>query len=105
MAPPIADPTHEHIASIEHKGHRYSVSCRIAFDGVEHVGRLWFTDEASEDPGIPDRAALPGHTREEVLELARRLTPHDLGLRHRRALAEKRKFIKLRGVTEDILSK
>jgi len=40
-----------------------------------------------------------------VLEQARRLTTHELGLRYRRALAEKRRFISLRRETDDILTK
>jgi hypothetical protein len=40
-----------------------------------------------------------------VLDQARRLTPQELGLRHRRALAEKRRFLKLRRITDDILTK
>jgi hypothetical protein len=40
-----------------------------------------------------------------VLEQARRLTAQELGLRHRRALAEKRRFLKLRRTTDDILTK
>jgi hypothetical protein len=94
-----------HIATIDHLGRRYNVTCRIAFDGIEYVGRLWFAEEDWEDAGLPDRAAIPGRTREEVLELAHRLTPVELGLRHRRALAEKRRFIRLRRVTDDILTK
>jgi hypothetical protein len=69
------------------------------------VGRLWFSEEEWDDVGLPDRAAIPGRTREEVLELARRLSPEELSLRHRRALAEKRRFLKLRRVTDDILTK
>ena len=103
MAAP--DASHFHLATIDHLGRHYSVSCRVAFDGIEYVGRLWFAEEDWEDPGLPDRAAIPGRTREEVLELARRLTAHELGLRHRRALAEKRRFLKLRGVTDDVLTK
>ncbi len=96
---------HPHIASIEHLGRRYAVTCRIAFDGIEYVGRLWFADESEAGAGLPDRAAIPGRTKDEVLELARRLTPLELGLRHRRALAEKRRYIQLRRVTDDILTK
>jgi hypothetical protein len=96
---------HTPIATIEHLGRRHTVTCRIAFDGIEFVGRLWFAEEGSADPGLPDRAAIPGRTREEVLELAHRLTPNELGLRHRRALAEKRRFIQLRRVTDDVLTK
>lgn len=105
MALPTSESPHTYIATIEHLGRRYSVSCRIAFDGIEYVGRLWFAEEDWDDAGLPDRAAIPGRTREEVLELARRLTPVELGLRHRRALAEKRRFLKLRRVTDDILTK
>ena len=105
MALPTSESPHTYIATIEHIGRRYAVSCRIAFDGIEYVGRLWFAEEDWDDAGLPDRAAIPGRTRDEVLDLARRLTPVELGLRHRRALAEKRRFIKLRRVTDDILTK
>ena len=40
-----------------------------------------------------------------MLELGARLTPHELGLRHRRAMSEKRRFIRLRRVTEEVLTK
>jgi len=94
-----------HIATIEHSGRRYAVTCRIAFDGIEYVGRLWFVDDDADDVGLPDRAAIPGRNRDEVLDQARRLTTHELGLRYRRALAEKRRFISLRRETDDILTK
>jgi hypothetical protein len=77
----------------------------VFFDGIEYVGRLWFAEEDWSEAALPDRAALPGRTTEEVLEQARRLTPTELGLRYRRALAEKRRFIKLRRETEDVLTK
>ena len=48
---------------------------------------------------------VPRELIEEVLELARRLTPIELDLRHRRALAEKRRYLRLRRVTDDILTK
>ncbi|HTK48167.1 MAG TPA: hypothetical protein VL328_09345, partial [Gemmatimonadaceae bacterium] len=82
-----------------------NVTCRIAFDGIEYVGHLWFADEAWDDSGVPDRGSLPGRTRDETLTLARRLTPQELMLRYRRALAEKRRFTGLRKATEDILEK
>jgi hypothetical protein len=94
-----------YIATIEHDGHKLHVSCRIAFDGIEYVGRLWFADDGWEDSGIPDRGALPGRTHEEVLALARRLSTSELTLRYRRALAEKRSFMQLRKATDEILSK
>ena len=97
--------TYPHLGTIEHLGRRYAVTCRIAFDGIEYVGRLWFADEDSDDVGLPDRAAIPGRNRDEVLDQARRLTTQEFGLRYRRALAEKRRFIKLRRETDEILTK
>jgi hypothetical protein len=97
--------SHPQIGTIEHQGRRFTVTCKVAFDGIEYVGRLWFEDEDWDDAPLPDRAAIPGRTREEVIELAKRLTPHELGLRHRRALAEKRRYIRLRKVTDDVLTK
>src|SRR5262249_30095890 len=94
-----------YVSTIELEGRRYMVTCRVSFDGIEYLGRLWFADEATGETGMPDRAPIPGRTRDEVLELARRLSPGDLALRHRRALAEKRRFLKLRRATEDILTK
>lgn len=94
-----------HVATIETEGRRYNVSVRIAYDGIEYVGRLWFADEAWDDVGIPDRGALPGRSRDDVMALAKRLKPDELARRHRRALAEKRRFVGLRKRTDDILSK
>lgn len=97
--------TQPHIATIEHDGRRYSVSLRVVFDGIEYVGRLWFADDSWDDLGLPDRGAFPGRTREEAIALARRLTTDELIRRHRRALAEKRKFHGLRRATDEVLSK
>jgi len=101
----LHDVTQPHIATIEHDGKQLEVSCRITFDGIEYVGRLWFAETELPDYSIPDRGALPGRNRDEVLALATRLTPHELALRYRRALAERRRFLKLRHVTEEILTK
>ena len=97
--------TQPHIATIESDGRRYNVSCRVVFDGVEYVGRLWFADESWDDLGLPDRGAFPGRTKEEAVALARRLTTDELARRHRRAVAEKRKFHGLRKATDDVLAK
>jgi hypothetical protein len=102
MSDALAQP---YIATLEHLGKRYTVTCRLAFDGVEYVGRLWFAEEEFDDGGLPDRAAIPGRSREAVLEQAHRLTADELGLRHRRALAERRRFLKLRRLTDEILTK
>jgi hypothetical protein len=100
-----ASATHPYISTIAHNGRRYAVTCRIAFDGIEHVGRLWFAEEDSGDAGQPDRGAIPGSTRDEVIALARRLNEHDLIRRCRRALAEKRRYLQLRRVADDIITK
>jgi hypothetical protein len=105
VTPVRDDSVQPHIATLEYDGRRFNVTCKVVFDGIEYVGHLWFADEAWDDSGVPDRGALPGRTREEALVLARRLTPQELMLRYRRALAEKRRFTGLRKATEDILEK
>ena len=99
------DTSQPHLGTIEHEGRRYNVSVQVTFDGIEYVGRLWFADEAWDDAGLPDRGALPGNTKDEVLDLARRLPPEQLSLRFRRAQSEKRRYLGLRRCTEDVLSK
>ena len=98
----IAQP---HLGIIEVEGKRYNVSCHIAFDGIEYVGRLWFADESWDDVGTPDRGAIPGRTKEEVLKGAQALTTDDFVQRYRRALSEKRRFHGLRKATDEVLAK
>lgn len=93
------------IATIEHQGRKYVVTCRIGFDGVEYIGRLWFAPADSTEPAMPDRSAVPGRTRDEVLTFAQRFTPQELMVRHRRALAEKRRYLSLRRATDEIIAK
>lgn len=102
---PHAEITQPHVTTIETDGRRYNVSVRIAFDGVEFVGRLWFADETWDDLGTPDRGPLPGRSREEVFAAARKLSVDELRARHRRALSEKRRFVGLRRHTDEILAK
>lgn len=94
-----------YIATIEADGRRFVVSCRITFDGIEYVGRLWFADESWDDVGLPDRGGLPGRTKDEALALAKRLTHDELAARYKRALAEKRRYKSLRRTTDEILAK
>lgn len=95
----------EHIATIAYEGRSYAVSCRVVYDGIEYVGRLWFLEDGWEDAGMPDRAALPGRTREEVIALAMRMETADLIQRYRRALAGRRRYLRLRKVTEEMLTR
>jgi hypothetical protein len=99
------DLTNPPVARVEVSGRRYAATCRIAWDGVEYVGRLWFIDESGVDGGVPDRGAIPGRTPEEVQEFVSRLTPDDLVRRLKRAQAEKRRFHELRRATDEMLVK
>ena len=101
----LHDVIQPHITTFDHEGKRLDVSCRIMFDGIEYVGRLHFGDPGNPDATMADRAALPGRTRDEVMALAQRLTPPELVLRLRRAMAERRRFFELRRATEDLLAK
>jgi hypothetical protein len=86
-------------------GRTYSVTVHVDFDGIEHVGHLLFRDsDWEEDEGIRDHGSIPGRTRDEVQSIARGLTNHDLTLRHRRAVSERRRFSGLRQLTQEVLS-
>jgi hypothetical protein len=97
--------TQPYVGTIEHGGRRYNVTVRISWDGIEFVGRLWFADESWDDLGIPDRGAFPGRSRDDVIAATKRLTESEMVKRHKRALAEKRRFGALRKHTEEILAK
>lgn len=101
----MPDTTLPPIGTIDYQDRRIAVSCRIGFDGVEFIGRLWFGPEDQSEPALPDRAAIPGRTRDDVLAFAQQLTPHELHVRHRRALADKRRYKSLRRATEEIIAK
>lgn len=103
--PLLEDTAQVHLTTLHLDGGRLSVSLRTTFDGIEYVGKLWFTDEALREAPLRDRSSLPGRTRDESIALARRLTEHELTARYRRALAEKRRFHDLRKTTDDVLSK
>lgn len=91
------------VTAMDVDGQRLRVSVRLTFDGVEHLGRLWFREPGDDDSAIVDRAAISGRSRDEVVLLARRFTDHELGLRYRRALATRRRFHRLRETTEELL--
>jgi hypothetical protein len=93
------------LTRVDIDGSPVTVSVRITFDGIEYLGRLWFTQEGWTGSALPDRGPVAGKTRDHVVAAASQLTPDDLRQRFRRALAEKRRFLGLRRVTDDILSK
>ena len=95
--------SHHQVTTIDVDGKRIDVTLRVVFDGVEYVGRVWFTPDTGD--GSPDRASLPGRTVDEVLVQSRRLTHDELRARHRRALAERRRYKSLRKATEELVSK
>ena len=93
------------VTTTEIDGHAYSVTVKIDFDGIEHVGCLLFRDsEWEDDEGIRDHGAIPGRTREDIQKTARGFTNHELFLRHRRAVSERRRFSGLRQLTQDVLA-
>lgn len=99
------DSIEREIATINVDGRQLAVSLNVAFDGIEHVGRLWFAEEEWEDEGIPDRGVISGRTTEDVITSARALTETELHARLRRATVNKRRYLSLRAVTDEILRK
>jgi hypothetical protein len=102
---PAGDSIEREIATIGADDRRLAVSLIISFDGIEHVGRLWFAEEEWEDEGIPDRGVISGRTPDEVIASARALTETELFARHQRATVNKRRYLSLRAVTDEILRK
>lgn len=93
------------VGSIHINGRQYAVSVRVSYDGVEYIGRLWFTNENPDAHGIPDRGTIPGRSKDEVVELARRLTEDELAARYRRAVVSRRRYMGLRVTTDELLRK
>jgi hypothetical protein len=94
-----------HLATIDADGALCDVFVRFAYDGLEHVGRLWFSGPAVGEKPIPDHSAIPGRTIEEATQLAERFTTDDLLRRLYRARAEKRRYLQLRRATGAFLEK
>lgn len=94
-----------HLATIDADGALCDVMVRFSYDGLEHVGRLWFAGPAVGEKAIPDHGGIPGRTIEEAVQLAERFTTDDLLRRYYRARAEKRKYLQLRRATEEFLDK
>lgn len=94
-----------HLATIDADGALCDVIVRFSYDGLEHIGRLWFAGPAVNEKAIPDHGGIPGRTVEEAIQLAERFTTDDLLRRFYRARAEKRKYLQLRRSTEQFLDK
>lgn len=103
----MVDPrtTRHHLGTLREDGGVYNVTLRVSYDGVEHLGRLWFANSVSDHEGIPDYGIIPGRTTDDVIAAARQLDAEDLMRRFHRARAEKRRHIRLRRSVEEILAK
>ena len=66
--------TQQHLSTIDMDGKPCAVSVRIAYDGIEYIGRLFFADPQTGE-GIPDHGAIPGRTVEEAIDMAFDLQP------------------------------
>ena len=103
--PPFDSPEAVHVRTIAVDQRRYDVSVEISHDGIEYLGLLLFTDEAwPEDAGAHDHAALRGRRSDDVIAYARSLTDSELIQRYRRAVADARRFLGLRRLTDDVLT-
>ncbi len=92
------------VGEIEVDGRTYTVTVLVEFDGIEHVGHLWFSDaEWNDDEGVRDHGAIPGTTPNQILAHAQALTGDDLVARYGRAVAERRRYHGLRQITQDVL--
>ena len=103
MSPATTSADHQ-IGTIAIDDRKYSVALRVGFDGVEHVGRLWFTD-AETKVAYQDHAAIPGSSELDAVRKAKEFNETEVEQRCYRALSEKRRFSRLRGATDKIIEK
>jgi hypothetical protein len=103
MSSPAASNDHQ-IRTIAVDGQKYFVSLRMRYDGVEHIGRLMFT-EASTEIAYQDHGGVPGHSVEESVAKASDFSDRELVQRCYRAMSEKRRFGRLRRATDRMLEK
>lgn len=93
------------VATVDVDGRTYDVTCVVEYDGIEHVGHLWFGEsEWEEGEGVRDYTPLTGPSPNEILTYARTLTRDDLVRRYRRAVAERRRYHGLRQITQEVLA-
>jgi hypothetical protein len=92
------------ISTITVDGQKYFVVLRVAYDGVEYLGRLRFTDAAAEIT-YQDHGTIPGSTALDAVRKAKEFSPMEIEQRCYRALSEKRRFSKLRSATDEMINK
>lgn len=102
--PPASVSSDHQIRTIAVDGQKYFVSLRVGHDGVEHVGRLRFT-EASTEIFYQDHGGVPGSSVQDAVGKAKEFSEGELVQRCYRALSEKRRFGKLRRATDKMLEK
>lgn len=76
----------------------------MSYDGVEYLGQLRFTDDAT---GITyqDHGTIPRSTALGAVQKAKGFSAFELEQRCYRALSEKRRFSKLRSATDEMIDK
>jgi hypothetical protein len=84
-------------------GQWYDVSVQIWHDGTKYAGRVWFAGAGTGEGGMPGRRLFYGATRDEALQRVRELSPGELRGQLRHALEDRRRYLPLRGVTDEIL--
>ena len=103
MSPASASTDHQ-IRAITLDGQKFFVCLRVGYDGIEHVGRLRFTDAKTETT-YQDHAAIPGISALDAVRKAKEFSPKEIEARCHRALSEKRRFGKLRSATDRMIEK
>lgn len=102
--PPSPSSTDHPIRPISVDGQKYLVSLRVGYDGVEYVGRILFTDQSTQI-FYQDHGGVPGISVLDSVRKAKEFTDAQLEQRCHRALAEKRRFGKLRRATDEMIEK
>ena len=103
MSPPFATSDHP-IRTTKLDGEKYSVVLRVGYDGIEYLGRLRFT-EAASGVTYQDHGTITGISVLDAVRKAKEFSEGDMSQRCHRALAEKRRFSKLRNATDEMISK
>lgn len=84
-------------------GHFYDVTVQLWHDGTKYAGRVWFAGQGTGEGGMPGRRLFYGATRDEVLERVREMPEQDLKGQFRSAMIDRRRYLQLRALTDDIL--